>query len=338
MAIIVTLPPTNTITVNETTQEVTVTPSTATITVATTGITTQSFKELTDVTATAPYTAGHFVSVDENQKLVIRNTLSARENLDRPIFEYYNSSAGPNSAIVLKKTYSGTEPGTGDGTGIRFELDHDLGGFGYSDFAGGKEYATLMAVYSPTAPAFTMASSINDGSSYQNILTANKDLVTLNGDLKVNGNTIYDNDGKRAVDFTTNDAGDFTVRFDRDRAYGLMASNLVIDNRIQLNSSVLTTASTATVVLDSWNAATIRSGKYLIQISSGTDYQIWEGMMIHDGTNTRITAYGDLRTSGINLATVSAGINNTTNQAELRVTPVSSASTRFKAMKTLIYV
>ena len=154
MAITITTPATNTITVNETTQQVTVTPSTATITVATTGITTQSFKELTDVAATAPYTAGHFVNVGSDSKLKVSNTLQARTNVARPVFEYYNNDAGTNSSIVLRKNYGTGAYTTGDGTGIRFELSDST--------RTGVEYATLMAQYSASAPTFVLQTSTDD--------------------------------------------------------------------------------------------------------------------------------------------------------------------------------
>lgn len=338
MAITITTPADNIITVNETQQTVNVSTASSTITVETQGIASKAFSELTDVDTSIPYTAGHFVSVDENQKLVVSNVLSARTSVNRPVFEYYNSGSGPNAAVVLKKTYFGIDPTTGDGVGMRFEVDRDTGGFGYSEFAGGVEYATLMAVYSNTAPAFTMSSSINDGTSYQNILTANKDLVTIAGDIRVNGNSILDSTGARAIDFTTSVDGFPIIKFDRDRTYGLTASNMVLDSRVEMNTSQLTTTSINTVTLDQWNASTIRSGKYLIQISCGSEFQMWEGMMIHDGTASKITAYGDLRTGENNLAVVTSNYNSITGYVELKVTPTSATETKFRAMKTLIYV
>jgi hypothetical protein len=338
MAIIVTLPPTNNITVNETAQTVNVSTAASTVSVATTGIAQTAFSKLTDVTATTPYTKGHFVSVGSDYKLKVNNTLRATTNPDRPVFEYLNSDAGPNSAIVLKKTYN-NDPTTGDGTGIRFELAKEASNYGYqNEWVDGIEYASLQAVWSPTAPSFTMATSINDGTSYQNVLTANKDLVTFAGDIKVGGNDIYDSSGARAISFTTNAAGDPIIKLNRDKTYNLGVASVVIDDRIELNTSVITTTSTATAVLDQWTYSTIRSGKYMIQISTATNWQIWEGMVIHDGVTTKINAYGDLRTAGVNLAVITAAINTATNKLELRVTPTSATSTTFKAMKTLIYV
>jgi len=225
MAITITTPATNTITVNETNQTVNVSTASSTISVATTGIASTEFSKLTDVNTTAPYTAGHFISVGSDSKLRVSNTLQARTNAARPIFEYYNSDAGTNSSIVLRKNYGSGAFTTGDGAGMRFELSDAT--------RSGTEYATLMVQYSATAPSFTMATSTDDGVSYQNVLVANKDLVTFAGDIKVSGNTIQDSSGARAIDFKTNEYGDYYVKFDTDRSYGLIASNFVIDSRVE---------------------------------------------------------------------------------------------------------
>lgn len=341
MAIIVTLPPSNNITVNETNQTVNVSTAASTVSVATTGVATTAFSALTDVATTTPYTAGHFVSVDADQKLYVSNVLSARTDPSRPVFEYYNNDAGTSSSIVLRKTYT-SEPATGDGVGIRFEMDQDTGGFGYSEWAGGKPYAYLQAAWSPTAPVFTLASSTNGGTTTNNILSATKDLVTFAGDIKVNGNSIYTSTGWRMFDYretaSTIYGTSYEIRTNADRNIGITSSYLVIDGIVQLNTSSLTTTSTSTAVLDFFDKANFRSAKYLIQISNGTNHQTWEGMMIHNGTDIKITAYGDLRTEDVNLATVSAGFNATTGYAELRVTPVFATQTKFKAMKTYFAV
>lgn len=163
--------------------------------------------------------------------------------------------------------------------------------------------------------------------------------ATVN-DLNLLGNTIYDSAGKRAIDLQTYTSGygttSYRLRLNQDVPYGIQGSFLVVDNIIEHNSSSLTTTSTATAVLDYWPVASVRSAKYLVQITNGTAHQMWEGMVIHDGTNIYLSAYGDIRTNG-NLATMSVGFSATGNP-ELRVTPVNATQTKFKAAKTLIYV
>lgn len=330
MAITITTPAANTITVNETQQTVNVSTASSTITVATTGVASKAFYELTDVTASSSYTQGHLVSVGSDQKLRVRPLVQAATADARPIFEYANTGTGTSSSIVLRKNYGSGTFATNDGAGMRFEI---------SDNARPNiEYAYLHVQYDPTSPSFILSTTNDDGATATTALKANKDLVTVAGDIRVNGNSILDSTGARAIDFTTDGGGNPIVKFDRDRTYGLTASNLVLDSRVEMNTSVLTTTATTTVTLDQWNAATTRSGKYLIQISCGSEYQMWEGMMIHNGTSSKITAYGDLRTSENNLAVVSTNYNSITGYVELKVTPTSATQTKFKAMKTLMYV
>jgi hypothetical protein len=224
-------------------------------------------------------------------------------------------------------------------------MDCDLGneGYGvYSEWAGGKPYAYLQAAWSPTAPVITLASSINGGTTTNNILSATKDLVTFAGDIKVGGNSILTSTGWKMFDYketaSTIYGTNYEITTRVDKNIGMNSSFYVIDGIVNLNTSSLTRTSTSTAVLDYFDKTSFRSAKYLIQISCGSDHQMWEGMMIHDGSTIKITAYGDVRTNGVNLATVSAGFNATTGYAELRVTPVSATQTKFKAMKTYFAV
>ena len=334
MAIIVTLPPSNNITVNETAQTVNVSTAASTVSVATTGVAQTAFSALTDANATAPYTAGHFISVGSDQKLKVNNVLQAAVESDRPVFEYLNSDAGTNSSIVLRKNYGATAFTAGDGAGIRFEVD--------SNTQPATEYAYIQAAYSTTAPAITFSSSTDDGATSNNILVANKDLVTFAGDIKVNGNSILSSTGWRMFDYRETSSAiygaQYEIKTNADKNIGITSSYFIIDGIVQLNTSSSNRTSTDTAVLDYFDPAVFRSAKYLIQISNDTNHQMWEGMMIHNGTDIKITAYGDVRTDGVNLATVSTGFNATTGYAELRVTPVFATQTKFKAMKTYFSV
>ena len=178
----------------------------------------------------------------------------------------------------------------------------------------------------------------SDGNT--NITLTSNSLTTFAGDIKLGGNTVYDSSGNNVLDFKTFSSiygTSYQAKFNTSVNYGLSASYLFIDNMVEMNTSSLTTTSTSTAVLDYFDETSYRSAKYLIQITNGSSHQIWEGMMIHDGTNIFITAYGDLRT-GANLATVSAAFNVSTGHPELRVTPVNATQTKFKATKTYIAV
>lgn len=286
---------------------------------------------LTDVTVTSP-AAGQLLSyngTDWSNSNVITSTASG----NRLNVQYNNSTAGINNALILRKNFGATNFANDDGTGIRFEVQ--------SDSQGQVEYAVITTSYNTTAPSINMATSIDDGATYTDVANFSTSQAKFSGSVRLMGNKIYDSANGVAVDFQTNTVNGGTIylaKFNGSKNYGLAANFINIDDIVEHNTSSLTTTSTNVAVLDSWSLTSWRSAKYLIQISNGTNHQMWEGMAIHDGTNIKITAYGDLRTGSNNLATVSAGINSVTGKAELRVTPVNATTTKFKATKTLIAV
>lgn len=109
-----------------------------------------------------------------------------------------------------------------------------------------------------------------------------------------------------------------------------------IDNIAVLNTATLTTsATTANQVIDTNAVATYRSAKYQVQITSGTDYQALEILLIHDGTTASIAVYADIKTGSTDLATFAADIS--TGNFRLLTTPTNAATT-YKVTKTLITV
>lgn len=77
---------------------------------------------------------------------------------------------------------------------------------------------------------------------------------------------------------------------------------------IAYNTAIQTTVtSTSPTIIDSFPIASFRSGKYLIQISQGTNYQVSEFRVIHNGTTTFVTEYSVLETN-IPLGDMSASI------------------------------
>jgi hypothetical protein len=98
--------------------------------------------------------------------------------------------------------------------------------------------------------------------------------------------------------------------------------------------SVTLTTSTTTVdqVLDSISASTFRSVKYHIQVTSSTSYHVTEVMVIHDGTDTFITEYGTVTTSG-SLATFTADVSG--GNLRLLTTPTNAVTT-YKVIATAI--
>lgn len=99
-----------------------------------------------------------------------------------------------------------------------------------------------------------------------------------------------------------------------------------------INTTVATTSPT---VIDSFALATYRSAKYYIQISQGSDYQISEFMVIHDGTTTYDTEFAVLETTG-ELGTLSTAINGA--NVELTVTMASATSANIRIKRLLVEV
>jgi len=112
-------------------------------------------------------------------------------------------------------------------------------------------------------------------------------------------------------------------------------ADVTLDSIVNLNTATLTTSTTAAdQVADSFVAATYRTCKYVIQVTSGSAYQAVEALLVHDGSTAYINTYSDVRT-GANLTSINAAVNGA--NIELQVTPVNAATT-YKISKTLIAV
>ena len=99
------------------------------------------------------------------------------------------------------------------------------------------------------------------------------------------------------------------------------------------NSATTTTESQTSI--DSFSASTYRSAKYQIQITRGSEYQVTEISIVHDGSDSYGTEYATLKT-GETLSTFSTDISG--GNVRLLATPSSSTSTVFKFTKTAIVV
>lgn len=101
-----------------------------------------------------------------------------------------------------------------------------------------------------------------------------------------------------------------------------------------ITSAVLvTTTTTADQVVDSVSVSLARTVKYLVQVTSGSEYQCCEILVIHNGTDAYLTTYGLIHTSVSPLATFDAQING--GNLQLLVTPENSTNT-IKVLRTSI--
>lgn len=108
------------------------------------------------------------------------------------------------------------------------------------------------------------------------------------------------------------------------------ANELILDDSVITTATLTTTTNNANQVVDSFAAATFRCVKYLIQVTSGSDYQVSEILSVHDGTDVYLTEYASIAT-GSELATFDSDISS--NDVRLLVDPVN-ASTTIKITRT----
>jgi hypothetical protein len=95
---------------------------------------------------------------------------------------------------------------------------------------------------------------------------------------------------------------------------------------VRTNTTVATTSITT---IDSIVVATYRSARIQIQITQGSNYQVSDVLLIHDGTTASIIEYGTLAT-GSTLGTYSATISS--GNALLQVTMGSATSSAVKVL------
>ena len=110
-------------------------------------------------------------------------------------------------------------------------------------------------------------------------------------------------------------------------------SKLSMENGI-VQSSTLTTTSTGAAALVSLTASTYRSADYQIQVVKGSSYNTSLIKVVHDGTNTYMTEYGNVNQPSVGIVTFSTDINS----GDLRLLgyPDSSDSTVFKIIYSAI--
>ena len=103
-------------------------------------------------------------------------------------------------------------------------------------------------------------------------------------------------------------------------------------NQISAN---ITTNSDLQVTLYEFPKTSFRSGKYQIQVSSGSSYQTTEFLVVHDGTTTYNTEYGTIK-NNIILSSFDSDISG--NNVRILITPTSSNITQFKIIGTLVEI
>jgi hypothetical protein len=200
-------------------------------------------------------------------------------------------------------------------TGTFIGADASGGGGGDSDYASSAGIAT----FATTAGVSTNAQGLTGTPD----ITVNNIVgvaATFTGNVSIAGTLTYE-------DVTNIDSvGIVTARS------GVYFGSPTV-SAIITNSATTTTESQTSI--DSFSASTYRSAKYQIQITRGSEYQVTEISIVHDGSDSYGTEYATLKT-GATLSTFSTDISG--GNVRLLATPSSSTSTVFKFTKTAIVV
>jgi hypothetical protein len=115
-------------------------------------------------------------------------------------------------------------------------------------------------------------------------------------------------------------------------AFDQKTGSTSIANQTVVQSTVATTTQTA---VDTFAAASYRSAKYVIQITQGSNYQVSEIMVLHNGTTTSTAEYAMMNTGGV-LATLATDISG--GNVRLLVTMASATSATINITRTTIVV
>lgn len=126
---------------------------------------------------------------------------------------------------------------------------------------------------------------------------------------------------------------DFTnAIYDTIKVGSVESTSAAINTHSNITSTSHTTSSTSEVTIDSFSAASYRSVKYEVQITSGTSYHVIELRVLHDDVSVWLTQYGEMFTAG-SLGLFDASI--TSGTLNLLFTPVN-ATTTIKLVRSAI--
>jgi hypothetical protein len=150
------------------------------------------------------------------------------------------------------------------------------------------------------------------------LATSPTDILSINP--SGNSITITGNVSNKSVDIGLNESAITSfVRKSGDTMSGsltgvttLGASSLSMSHG-EVTSNTYTTSSTTQVSVDSFSTTTYRSVKYLLQVTSGSDYHVLESRILHNGINVWMNQYGEIITGtslGTFDATITSGVLN----------------------------
>ena len=101
-----------------------------------------------------------------------------------------------------------------------------------------------------------------------------------------------------------------------------------------VQSATVTTTATGAATLVSLTASSYRSVDYQIQAVKGSSYNTSLVKVVHDGTNSYMTEYGNVNQPNVGIATFSSDINS--GDLRLLAYPDAATATTFKFIYSAI--
>lgn len=217
---------------------------------------------------------------------------------------------------------------TADGTSGQYLKTDGSGTLSWSTVSsGGGSGDSTFKEYTYTATASQQ--SFGGADDFGNTLdyTAEDVSVYLNGVLLV-ANTDYYASNTTSIWLSSGATVDDILQIQSFKAVN------VVSVEASVIANTATTTSTSAHVVDSFAAADFRTAKYIVQMTSGSDYHATEALVIHNGTTSSVTEYAQIFTNS-SLGTVDTDINS--GNVRLLVTP-TNATTTVKVVRTGVTV
>lgn len=133
-----------------------------------------------------------------------------------------------------------------------------------------------------------------------------------------------------------NDSGDLGANseFTYDKANSRMSVvNARVNSAYDITGNTVTTTSTNSTVLFSFNKNVYGSAKFVVQATDTGKRQVTEILVVHDGTTSYATEYAIIRTNG-NLFNLDVDL--VSNDVRLKTTSSSSNTTVYKVTSNLL--
>jgi len=273
------------------------------------------------------------------------NVITSAASANRLTAVYQNSTAGPSSALFVRKDYGATaySSANNDGVGINFSTT--------SNSQGLSNYGFVEFEYSATDPQFGVFSSTDNFTTNNQLTIIDKLGQTLYGpNLTLN----YGQTGAPTVDafFIANrgTSPDANIRWNEgtqrwqttvdnttylnipnqnlDTTSAVNFNSVTLDTRSAIDTFTQTTTSTSTIALAT---STRTAMTVLVTAVQGSNTHVVNATVLRNGSSAMLTTYGEMYN---NTSLVSFTADVSAGAIRLLITPTSATSTVFNAVRT----